>query len=215
MSTPERFYTPERFRQEQMHVAESPRGGLLMSSCGAGAYLARRVVKAYREQLAAAGAESGFPYLEGIDFQFSDSETCVRLPADVSGRDVFLFQTLLDPTATSQHADGRTHTGQVDHNYMAFLIAVRTLREWGANHVTAILPYLAYARQDKPTEYQREPTTAKLMADLAIKSGLDRLITWDPHSASIRGFYDNVPVETLEALPSKCWWKKKVFKKST
>jgi ribose-phosphate pyrophosphokinase len=128
--------------------------------------------------------------LEGLDGQFSDSETFARLSKDVSGGDVYLFQALLDPLSRRS----------VDQNYMAFLIAVRALREWGANHVTGILPYLAYTRQDKPTPYEREPATANLMADLSISAGIDRLVTWHPHSPQIQGFYDSVPVVKLEAL---------------
>jgi ribose-phosphate pyrophosphokinase len=66
--------------------------------------------------------------------------------------------------------------------------------------VTAVLPYLAYGRQDKPTKFMREPTTAKLMADLAIEAGIDRLITWNPHRSQIRGFYGSTPVIMLESL---------------
>jgi ribose-phosphate pyrophosphokinase len=83
---------------------------------------------------------------------------------------------------------------------MAFLIAARTFKEWGANHITAVLPYLAYARQDKPTKFQREPTTAKLMADLSREAGIDRLIVWHPHYSQTQGFYGTVPVYSLGAL---------------
>jgi ribose-phosphate pyrophosphokinase len=129
-------------------------------------------------------------YLAEVDFQFSDSETCVRLDLHVSGYDVFLFQALFDPTSDRS----------VDENYMAFLIAARAFREHGANHVTAVLPYLAYGRQDKPTKFMREPTTARLMADFAIKAGIDRLIAWNPHLAQIRGFYGSMPVIMLDSL---------------
>jgi ribose-phosphate pyrophosphokinase len=148
------------------------------------------VARRYREQLSASGAEGGVSTMEGIDFQFSDGETCVRLEDDVNGHDVFLFQALYDPVSTRS----------VDRNYMAFLIAARAFREWGANHVTGVLPYLAYARQDKPTAAEREPTTAELMADLSIKAGMDRLVTWDPHTGRIHGFYGSVPVDGLSPL---------------
>jgi ribose-phosphate pyrophosphokinase len=115
----------------------------------------------------------------------------VRLNSNVSGYDVFLFQALYAP------ACGRS----VDQNYMAFMTAVRAFREWGANYVTGILPYLAYARQDKPTKFQREPTTAQLMADLAIEAGISRLVTWHPHTSQIHGFYGGVPVDALGPLP--------------
>lgn len=128
--------------------------------------------------------------LTGLDDKFSDGETIVRLGTDVSGNDVFLFQSLYDPTSP------RT----VDENYMAFWIAARAFREWGANHVTAILPYLAYARQDKPAPFEVEPTTAKLTADFTLAAGIDRLITWHPHLRQIHGFYGGTPVLSLDAL---------------
>lgn len=182
------FFTPEWFAQQQN--LESARGRLLIASCRSGAYLAARVVDRYQELLAEAGSDVDVLYLENLDHRFSDTETCVRLDADVSGYDVFLFQALYDPNSG----------GGVDQNYMAFLIAARTFREWGANHVTAVQPYLAYARQDKPSKFKREPTTAKLMADLSVEAGIDRLITWHPHSDPISGFYEKVPVVGLEPL---------------
>lgn len=182
------FFTPERFAQAQR--MESPRGKLLIAGCCSGSYLSGSVVEKYKESLREAGSKDDILELEHIDRRFSDSETCVRLEPHVGGSDVFLFQALLDPTSDLS----------VDQNYMAFLIAARTFREHGANHVTGILPYLAYARQDKPTKFTREPTTAKLMADLSIVAGIDRLIVWDPHCGQIRGFYGSMPVNMLESL---------------
>jgi ribose-phosphate pyrophosphokinase len=63
-----------------------------------------------------------------------------------------------------------------------------------------VLPYLAYGRQDKPTEFMREPTTARLMADLSIAAGIDRLITWHPHCGQLRGFYGSLPANMLSSL---------------
>jgi len=170
--------------------ADSPRGRLLIASCGAGDYLAGAVVERYQDYLAEAGEDRSVFYLGDVDFRFSDSETCAQLEADVNGCDAFLFQALFDP------APGRS----VDHNYMAFLIAARALREWGANSVTGVLPYLAYARQDKPSRFKREPTTVKLMADLGVQAGIDRLVTWHPHTSRLQGFYGNTPVDALDAL---------------
>ena len=137
-----------------------------------------------------AGFSNNIPYLYDIDETFSDTETNVRLAEPVAGCDVYLFQALCDPTSDRS----------IDQNYMAFLIAARAFRENGARHVVAILPYLAYARQDKPTKYEREPTTARLMADLTIEAGVDRLVIWDPHCAQIRGFYGSMSVNMLESL---------------
>jgi ribose-phosphate pyrophosphokinase len=113
--------------------------------------------------------------MAGVDFPFPDGEIGVRLEPGVEGRDVFLLQSLYNP------AGG----GSLEQNYLALLIAARACREWGAAHVTAVAPYLAYARQDKPTPGMIEPTTAKLLADLAAEAGTGRLI-W--HPARDQGF---------------------------
>jgi ribose-phosphate pyrophosphokinase len=136
------------------------------------------------------GSDVQVLYLEDIDQQFSDSETCVHLDIHVGGYDVFLFQALSNPVTGSS----------VDEAYMAFLIAARTFREHGAKHVTAVLPYLAYGRQDKPTRFKREPTTLKLMADLALEAGIDRIVTWEPHSRQVHGFYGRIRADMLDAL---------------
>ncbi|MEJ2697411.1 MAG: ribose-phosphate diphosphokinase [Candidatus Sulfobium sp.] len=167
-----------------------PRGELVIAGCRSGGLLSSMVLKRYRELARKAGEKHEIRYMGNIDFQFSDGETCVRLPEDVSGADVFLFQALYDPLS------GRS----VDQNYMAFLIAAKTFRSWGAGHVTAVLPYLAYSRQDKPTWSTREPSTARLMADLCSTSGADRLVTWHPHTDQTRGFYGNITVDKLDPL---------------
>jgi ribose-phosphate pyrophosphokinase len=185
-----KFITPLQYADERAGRIESSRGRLLVASCRSGSAVARKVVDRYEGLLREGQNEAGLAYVADIDFQFSDGETCVRLSRDVNGRDVFLFQALYDPVS------GRS----VDQNYLAFLIAARAFCEWGANQVTGVLPYLAYARQDKPTKFEREPTTAELMADLSIEAGLDRLITWHPHTGRIHGFYGSVPVDGLSPL---------------
>ncbi len=171
-----------------MDKNESSRGRLLIASLRSGLPLASEVVQRYEE-----GGESDFKVLHvpAIDSNFSDTETSVSLEMDVNGFDVFLFQALYDPTA------GRS----VDQNYVAFLMAARTMIEWGAAQVTAVLPYLAYARQDKPTTGRREPTAAKLMADFTTEAGAGRVITFHPHLAQIRGFYGRIPVNILDSMP--------------
>ncbi|MEA3375464.1 MAG: ribose-phosphate diphosphokinase [Chloroflexota bacterium] len=184
------FLTSRAYAAEQAERIESPRGRLLIASCRSGSPLASRVVERYEELLSEGDDDGGVSRLDEIDFEFSDGETCVRLETDVNGHDVFLFQALYDPVSPRS----------VNDNYLAFLIAVRAFREWGANHVTGVLPYLAYARQDKPTKFQREPTTAELMADLSVEAGLDRLVVWNPHTAGIHGFYGSVPIDGLSPL---------------
>jgi ribose-phosphate pyrophosphokinase len=184
------WITPEHFAAKQTRSMVPSRGRLLVASCRSGSYLAKRVVDRYQRLLHEQGSRSDVDYLEQVDWQFSDGETCARLERHVGGCDVFLFQALYDPTSERS----------VDQNYMAFLISARAFREHGANHVTAVLPYLAYGRQDKPTRFMREPTTAKLMADLSIAAGVDWLVTWHPHSGQARGFYGDIPLDILDGL---------------
>lgn len=190
MEKERRTVTSEQDETKRLWRSRSPWGRMLVASCRSGSPLARRVFGKYQDLMSEAVGESDGLYMEDIDFQFSDGETCIRLKADVNGHDVFLFQALYDPIS------GRS----VDQNYLAFLMAARALREWGANRVTGVLPYLAYARQDKPTDFEREPTTAELMADLSIEAGIDRLVVWDPHTGRVHGFYGSVPVDGLSPL---------------
>ncbi len=184
------FYTPEWYAKEQSERPVPPRGKLLIAGCCSGSYLSEKVTERYEELLSEAGSEDDIQKLGGIDRRFSDGEICVRLPVHVGGTDVFLFQSLFDPTSDAS----------IDENYMTFLVAARAFKEHGARYVTGVLPYLAYARQDKPTKFTREATTARLMADLSISAGIDRLIARDPHAGQIRGFYGSVPVNMLESL---------------
>lgn len=182
--------TPDKAACENSGRMGPGRGGLLIAACRAGSYLAARIANRCRHLVAEARPGDTAGYLEDIDFQFSDTETCVRLEMDVSGKDVFVCQAL--------HTPDFMHS--VDQNLMSFLIAARAFNEWGARHVTAVLPYLAYARQDNPTRLKREPTTAKLIADLLLEAGIDRLITIHPHG-KVHGFFGKIPVLSLESLP--------------
>ncbi|MFW6180535.1 MAG: ribose-phosphate pyrophosphokinase-like domain-containing protein, partial [Spirochaetota bacterium] len=176
-------------------LRSSGRGELLIAACRSGSVLAEKTVRCYNQRYGrrdGEGSREGRAGGEGpavrhelnVDRSFSDSETGVRIQSQVSGADVFLFQGLYDPPRATP----------VDQNYLSFLIAARAFREHGARHVTAVLPYLAYGRQDKPTRFTREPTTARLMADLSSCAGIDRLVTWHPHSQQARGFYGTTPV---------------------
>jgi ribose-phosphate pyrophosphokinase len=169
---------------------DSSRGRLLIASCRSGSALADKVVGRYNETLKHIGEKYKVDALFDVDYAFPDSETCVRLKTNVNGSDVYLFQSLFDPTSERS----------IDQNYIAFLLAVRAFKEHGARSVTGILPYLTYARQDKPTPFRREPVSSRLFAELSITSGLDRLITWHTHSDQIRGFYGSLPMNMLDPL---------------
>lgn len=184
------FIYPEQFFDEQARRIESKNGPLLIAGCSSGSYMAQQVAECYAQHLAGTGRDEQLVFLDCIDERFADTETKVRLARHVGGADVFLFQALLAPERGFV----------VNDNYMSLLIAARAFREHGANRVTAVLPYLPYARQDKPTKFQREPTTAKLMADLSRAAGIDRVISWNPHSDQIHGFYADMPVHMLDPL---------------
>jgi ribose-phosphate pyrophosphokinase len=185
-----KFYTPENYTEEQARLMHSTRGPLLIAGCRSGTYLTEKVVERYKQLLAENESKDNVLYLPDIDKRFTDSEACVRLEHHVNGYDVFLFQALFNPNLPFA----------INDNYMTFFIAARAFREHGAKHITGILPYLAYSRQDKPTAFKREPITAKLMADLSTVAGVDHFISWEPHSGQIRGFYGSTPVDFLDPL---------------
>jgi len=116
--------------------------------------------------------------------QFSDGEIYVRFLESVRGADVFLIQSFSSP---------------VNRNLMELLIMIDALKRASVGRVSAVVPYYAYARQDKKTE-AREPITAKLVADLLTVAGADRVLTMDLHAGQIQGFFD-IPVDHLTALP--------------
>jgi ribose-phosphate pyrophosphokinase len=164
------------------------RDELVIAACESAKDFAGRVVDCYRKQLTGSEGGAQLTFLDNLEDSFGDSETRIRIDRHVGGSDVFLFQQLLDPVAGIG----------VNQNYLAFLIAARAFREHGAGRITAVLPHLAYSRQDKPTKYTREATTAQLMAELALTAGIDRLISWAPHSTQLHGFYGAAPMHLLD-----------------
>ena len=184
------FIFPEQYLDERSLRLESKQGPLLIASCTSGTYMAAEVVKEYQRLLSGTGETEQLVFLKDVDREFTDTETLVRLEHHVGGADVFLFQSLLAPSRGYE----------ANNNYLTLLIAARAFREHGAHRITAVLPYLTYARQDKPTKFRREPTTAKLLADLARSAGINRVIAWNPHSTQIHGFYADLPVNMLDPL---------------
>jgi ribose-phosphate pyrophosphokinase len=116
--------------------------------------------------------------------RFPDGEHHVEVIEEVRGCDVYLIQPLGPP---------------VDSHLMELLLLVDACRRKGAARVTALVPYFAYARQDR-RETGREPLGARLVADLIRASGVDRLVTLDLHSPAVEGCF-NLPVEHLSAMP--------------
>lgn len=116
--------------------------------------------------------------------RWRDGETRVKLEENVRGSDVFVIQSMSNP---------------VNHHIMEMLIMIDAIRRASAARVTAVIPYFAYAKQEKKTS-GREPISASLLADLLVTSGVDRVLTLDLHAPAIEGFF-NVPVDHLRATP--------------
>ncbi|MEA1917686.1 MAG: ribose-phosphate pyrophosphokinase [Campylobacterota bacterium] len=111
---------------------------------------------------------------------FSDGEISVQISESVRGRDVFIIQSTGAPS---------------NDNLMELLIMTDALRRSSANSITAVVPYFGYARQDRKAA-PRVPITARLVADMYEKSGIDRVVTMDLHAGQIQGFFD-IPVDNL------------------
>ena len=115
---------------------------------------------------------------------FPDGETNVRLEEDVRGSDVFVVQPTCYP---------------VNENLMELLILIDCLRRASAARITAVVPYYGYGRMDRK-DRSRVPITAKLVANLIIQAGADRVLAMDLHASQIQAFFD-VPVDHLYAFP--------------
>lgn len=115
--------------------------------------------------------------------RFSDGEIKVIVNQNVRGSDVFVVQ----PTSTP-----------ANRNLMELLMIIDALRRASAQRITAVMPYYGYARQDRKTR-GREPITAKLVANLLVTAGVDRILTVDLHAGQIQGFFD-IPVDHLTAI---------------
>jgi len=116
--------------------------------------------------------------------RFADNEIKVKIKESVRGKDVFIVQPTCSPC---------------NENIMELLIIVDALRRASAGRITAVIPYYGYARQERKTQ-PREPITAKLVANLLVSAGINRVLTMDLHAGQIQGFFD-IPVDQLEAVP--------------
>jgi ribose-phosphate pyrophosphokinase len=115
---------------------------------------------------------------------FPDGETFIKIEENVRGEDVFVVQPTSPPT---------------NHNLMELFIMIDALRRASAMRITAVLPFYGYARQDRKDQ-PRVPITAKLIANLLVAAGVNRILTMDLHAQQIQGFFD-IPVDHLYAAP--------------
>ena len=117
--------------------------------------------------------------------RFSDGEVQVEILENVRGKDVFVLQSTCAPT---------------NDNLMEVLVIVDALKRASAGRITAAIPYLGYARQDRRPRSARVPITAKVVANMLTTVGVDRVLTMDLHSDQIQGFFD-IPVDNVYATP--------------
>ena len=117
--------------------------------------------------------------------RFSDGEVMVELLENVRGKDVFILQSTSMPT---------------NDNLMEVLLMADALKRSSAGRITAAVPYLGYARQDRRPLSARVAISAKVVANMMVVAGVDRLLTMDLHADQIQGFFD-IPVDNVYSAP--------------
>src|SRR3954464_7261501 len=126
----------------------------------------------------------GEPLGEATVTAFPDGESFVKINENIRGADVFIIQSTCPPT---------------NHNLVELLIMIDAARRASAQRITAVLPFYGYARQDRKDQ-PRVPITAKLVANLLVAAGANRILAMDLHAQQIQGFFD-IPVDHLYAAP--------------
>ena len=119
--------------------------------------------------------------------QFSEGEIRVKIQENIRGKDIFIVQPTCPPT---------------NDNLMELLILIDAARRASADRITVVIPYYGYARQDRKDQ-PRVPITAKLVANIIVAAGADRVLTMDLHANQIQGFFD-IPVDHLYAINALC-----------
>jgi ribose-phosphate pyrophosphokinase len=117
--------------------------------------------------------------------RFSDGEVMVELLENVRGKDVFVLQSTCTPTNDS---------------LMEVMLMVDALKRSSAGRITAAIPYLGYSRQDRRPRSARVAISAKVVANMLVVAGVDRLLTMDLHADQIQGFFD-IPVDNVYSAP--------------
>lgn len=126
----------------------------------------------------------GKPLGKATVTKFSDGEISVNIWETVRGLDVYIIQSTCSP---------------VNDNLMELLIMIDAMKRASAGRINAVIPYYGYARQDRKAK-ARDPITAKLVADLIVAAGADRVLTMDLHANQIQGYF-NIPVDHLLGMP--------------
>ncbi len=117
--------------------------------------------------------------------RFSDGEIMVDIGENVRGRDIYIIQSICTPA---------------NDNLMELLVMTDAMRRASAARITAVIPYMGYARQDRRTRSARVPITAKVVANMIAVAGVDRVLTVDLHADQIQGFFD-IPLDNVYSSP--------------
>ena len=117
--------------------------------------------------------------------KFSDGEVTVELNENVRGKEVFVLQSTCEPT---------------NDNLMELLLIIDALRRASASRITAVVPYFGYARQDRRVRSARVPISSKVVAEMMVSVGVDRVLTVDLHAEQIQGFF-TCPVDNVYGSP--------------
>ena len=146
------------------------RNGLVLFSGNGNRPLAEAISKSLRTPIGQAKAN-----------RFSDGEISIGIQENVRGKDVYLIQPTCAPA---------------NDNLMELIIMVDAIRRSSAGRITAVIPYYGYGRQDRRVRSERMPISAKVMADILERSGIDKVLTVELHSEQIQGFF-HIPVDNV------------------
>ena len=127
---------------------------------------------------------TGLPLGKVSSRQFSDGEIMINIEESVRGDDIYIIQSTSNP---------------VNDHLWELLIMIDACKRASANSVNVVMPYFGYARQDRIAA-SREPITAKLIANMLVKAGVNRVLTLDLHAVQVQGFFD-IPVDNLFTIP--------------
>ena len=148
----------------------SQRNGLVLFSGNGNKPLSEAISKQLR-----------IPLAEAKVARFSDGEISIDIQENVRGMDVFLIQPTCAPA---------------NDNLIELIIMVDAIRRSSAGRITAVIPYYGYGRQDRRVRSERMPISAKVMADILERSGIDKVLTVELHSEQIQGFF-HIPVDNV------------------
>ena len=126
---------------------------------------------------------TGLPLGKVSSRQFSDGEIMINIEESVRGDDIYIIQSTSNP---------------VNDHLWELLIMIDACKRASAGHISVVMPYFGYARQDRKAK-PRQPITSKLVADLLERAGANRVITMELHATQIQGFFD-IPADDISAI---------------